>query len=139
MVGTLGVHAALSPLLAEVDPTKIRGIGVALKLEARRKRKDTNALTLEEIFAGKRASRGEDKEEMQMREEVQSARATTAFVTDCCKICGSEIIVGKLTEHLLTHLNDDEICPCPICGDLVELTDSAHVAAHFELDHTSST
>ena len=136
-----GMHMLLLQHLGQVEPTKIRGIGVSVRLKepaatagADRKRgRDLNTLD--------RWMGGEDSVPKEVK-RVEPERAVKPSVipehlaegpTDLCVVCGMEILMGSLTNHFLAaHSDGEEVAPCPICGEPIELKDSAHVASHFK-------
>ena len=128
------IHALLIPIIAssEIDTTRIRGIGVSLKLgtEDTGKRQKTVSGQLDKWFAGENFGGGSAAREI-VAVPVNESRDDQVVITDTCLMCGDEIPVGSLTNHFLAAHRNDEICLCPICKDPIEVTDVSHVASHF--------
>jgi nucleotidyltransferase/DNA polymerase involved in DNA repair len=125
--------ALLSPLLNDIDTTRIRGIGVALRIKPVAKPGGT---TLENFFTGQIPKRNDTVRPQKRTLESTRKDDETCLVTDVCIVCGAEVLVGHLTTHFATHLTENDgpqMCPCPICFEPVELTDTAHVSNHFRL------
>ena len=125
-----GFHAFLSPLLREIDSSRIRGIGVAAKIAHTISFNNNHKLTIKDVFAGKL----KDSPPLPALPKQLEQAQENGGITDACILCGAHVLLGHLTDHLLTHPPADFICPCPICGDLIDLADSAsHTACHFTL------
>ena len=133
LTGT-AIHALLIPIMvsSEIDTTRIRGIGVSLKLgtEDTGKRQKTVSGQLDKWFAGENFGGGSAAREI-VAVPVNESRDDQVVITDTCLMCGDEIPVGSLTNHFLAAHRNDEICLCPICKDPIEVTDVSHVASHF--------
>ena len=132
------IHSLVAPLLADIDTTRIRGIGVAVRLAANDFFTNDKTVTLKDMFSGKRRIENISSPPVKCVGNVFKDVGTV--ITDTCIMCGSEILIGHLTDHLLSHVANDgdqkQLFPCPICGDPVELGDSTHVAAHFNLAYS---
>jgi hypothetical protein len=122
----------IAPFLTEVDTSRIRGVGVMLKLKEGNERKRKLESTLDRWFAGETLLSGVEKP-LNVSNKMQLSSDQIGGVTDECIVCGTEILLGHLTAHMATHLQQSEVCPCPICFEPIELTDTAHVSNHFPL------
>jgi nucleotidyltransferase/DNA polymerase involved in DNA repair len=125
-----GLISILSPLLKDIDTTRIRGIGVALRIKPLAS--TAGKATLENFFVGNVPDRKRPREVI----EPLPKKFIENGVTDQCVVCGAEVLVGHLTSHFVSHLNGDDgeqVCPCPICFEPIELTDATHVSNHFSI------
>ena len=132
------IFGILNPILKEIDTTRIRGIGVSLRIkpigvpEQDRKRK-ANDITLDKWMAGEAIAVSNKPVDLPKR---KNAETLEEGVTDTCIVCGTQVLVGHLTKHFIMHLNDAsdiQVCPCPICFEPIELTDTVHFSSHFIL------
>ena len=132
----MNIIRVLANMLKEIDTTRIRGIGVALKLKPAQSvpSKGTTG-TLEEFFAGtvSTSNRPESSIGVKRPLEKEDVVMESDLVTSACIVCGLRILPGHLSKHFATHLGAEEVCPCPICFEPIELTDAAHVSSHFIL------
>lgn len=128
------IAVLLVPILGEVDTTRIRGIGVTAKLKesaAQERKRGRDQDTLDKWFNGERFQPESLRPKIAVS-PVETRAEQVGGITDFCVVCGTEVLLGSLTSHFISaHLNKDEVCPCPICGDLIEVADSGHVATHF--------
>ena len=103
----------LDPFLLEVDTSRIRGIGVSLKLVE----------TLGATHATSKRVKLHSPEPLN-----EFPKSQYVGVTTLCVVCKAEVLTGSLTAHFLTHKQD---CACPICGIVIPVTDSKHFGEHF--------
>jgi nucleotidyltransferase/DNA polymerase involved in DNA repair len=123
----VSIFAHICGLLNDVETIRIRGIGVSLRIKAPEENRKRKGVTLDKWMAGE--SLESDKIGAMM--EVRMAMPEKGGVTSACIVCGTEVLLGHLTRHLLSHM--DQVCPCPVCFEPVELTDTAHFSSHFIL------
>ena len=126
------IHEVLSPVLGglSIDTTRIRGIGVSLKLKEDPEPKRLKVSgQLDKWFAGEKVG-GEVISRPDVERHYEEEKIV---VTDTCLMCGDEIPIGSLTNHFLAAHRNDELCLCPICKEPIEVTDAEHVASHFSL------
>ena len=125
---TANFFSVLAPLLRDIDTTRIRGIGVALKLKPPQA-VGISGGTLEDFFSGKVVSTKRPLSPISKKRDVVME---SDMVTSPCVVCGLEILPGYLTRHFASHLGEGaQVCPCPICFEPIELTDAYHVSRHF--------
>jgi nucleotidyltransferase/DNA polymerase involved in DNA repair len=128
----------LNPILKEIETTRIRGIGVSLKIKStgnpeQDKKRKANDITLDKWMAG------ESIAILNKPVEFPKQKISENFeegITEPCIVCGTQVLVGHLTKHFIMHLNDAsdvQLCPCPICFEPIELTDTVHFSSHFSL------
>ena len=123
------IYELTSLLLADIDTTRIRGLGISLKIKVEKKRKFD--CTLDRWFAGETLALDKPTHAQPVFSGLTVEEK--GGVTDSCVVCGMDVLLGHLTSHMVTHLNQAEVCPCPICFEPIELTDTAHVSGHFPL------
>jgi nucleotidyltransferase/DNA polymerase involved in DNA repair len=127
------IHEVLCPILrsSAIDTTRIRGIGVSLKLkeESESKRQKISG-QLDKWFAGEKVGGENISPDVEINYQKEVERIV---VTDTCLMCGDDIPIGSLTSHFLAAHRNDEVCLCPICKEPIEVTDTEHVASHFNL------
>ncbi len=132
----------LLPFLGEVDPDRIRGIGVSAKLAAAeqdpfgvKKRQLPGQNTLQTLWDKKSTNETHYSAKKKISQPISLQpvvlRESGVGPTSTCVVCGDLILVGSLLKHFLSHSREAEVCLCPVCNEPVQVTDCLHVASHF--------
>jgi nucleotidyltransferase/DNA polymerase involved in DNA repair len=122
------------PFLNEVDPDRIRGLGVSVRLTwdtVGTKRALPGQHTLENMWNGDTAKSTKIIASSSSSTKLTVDPFAMAGPTSVCVVCGDRILVGSLVPHFLSHSRTEEMALCPICNQPIELDDTFHVAQHF--------
>jgi nucleotidyltransferase/DNA polymerase involved in DNA repair len=134
---TTSVFPPLAAMLKDIDTVRIRGIGVALKLKPPPQSVPARGAggTLEQFFSKQISTSNRTSPARESRKRSLDDDSSAMMVTSACIVCGLDILPGHLSKHFATHLGNEDcqVCPCPICLEPIELSDTSHVSSHFIL------